>query len=62
MNRLSENLDFDNGAGLDLRQLGGDLSEYFQKTYADTAASAKEQVSHILSLFSWNQMNCLQKK
>jgi predicted nucleotidyltransferase component of viral defense system len=43
LNRLSEDLDFDNSFGMELDQLAVDLSHHFQKHYAYTQASAKIQ-------------------
>ncbi len=43
LNRLSEDLDFDNSVGLDLSRLGMDLPTHFQKVFGYTAISAKEQ-------------------
>jgi len=43
LNRLSEDLDFDNRAGLDLSQLGTDLQEHFQKVFGYAEAAAKVQ-------------------
>ncbi|MBN2149208.1 MAG: nucleotidyl transferase AbiEii/AbiGii toxin family protein [Anaerolineales bacterium] len=43
LNRLSEDLDFDNSPGLDLSQLGTDLSQHFQKFFGYAEASAKVQ-------------------
>ncbi len=44
LNRLSEDLDFDNSAGLDFSQLGTDLPQHFQKVfgYADVSAKVQE--------------------
>jgi hypothetical protein len=44
LNRLSEDLDFDNSAGIDLSQLGSDLAQHFQKTFGYPGATAKEQM------------------
>jgi len=43
LNRLSEDLDFDNQAGLELGHLATDLAEYFQKSFGYGDASAKTQ-------------------
>jgi predicted nucleotidyltransferase component of viral defense system len=43
LNRLSEDLDFDNQAGLELIQLAENLVQYFQKTFGYGDASAKTQ-------------------
>lgn len=43
LNRLSEDLDFDNSAGLDLSQLATDLPQHFQKVFGYAEASAKVQ-------------------
>jgi predicted nucleotidyltransferase component of viral defense system len=43
LNRLSEDLDFDNSFGINLHQLSADLTRHFQKNYAYTQASAKVQ-------------------
>ena len=43
LNRLSEDLDFDNRAGLDLSQLSPDLVQHFHKTFGYAEASAKVQ-------------------
>jgi hypothetical protein len=43
LNRLSEDLDFDNSVGLDLCQLSPDLVQYFHKTFGYTEASIKVQ-------------------
>lgn len=43
LNRLSEDLDFDNQAGLELRRLANDLVEYFQKSFGYRDISAKTQ-------------------
>jgi hypothetical protein len=43
LNRLSEDLDFDNQAGLDLGYLANALVEYFQKSFGYGDASAKTQ-------------------
>ena len=43
LNRLSEDLDFDNQAGLDLSQLAPDLVGHFQRTFGYADASAKVQ-------------------
>jgi len=43
LNRLSEDLDFDNSAGLDLSQLAPDLARHFQITFGYAEASAKVQ-------------------
>jgi len=43
LNRLSEDLDFDNSAGLDLSQLAPDLTQHFQQTFGYAEASAKVQ-------------------
>jgi len=43
LNRLSEDLDFDNRAGLDLDPLANDLVQYFHKSFGYGDASAKVQ-------------------
>lgn len=43
LNRLSEDLDFDNQAGLELSRLAKDLVDYFQKSFGYGDASAKTQ-------------------
>jgi predicted nucleotidyltransferase component of viral defense system len=43
LNRLSEDLDFDNQVGLDLTQLAENLAQYFQKSFGYGDASAKTQ-------------------
>lgn len=43
LNRLSEDLDFDNSSGIDLSQLSWDLTNHFQKNYAYTQESVKVQ-------------------
>jgi len=43
LNRLSEDLDFDNQAGLDLEHLADNLTQYFQKGFGYDAVSAKTQ-------------------
>jgi predicted nucleotidyltransferase component of viral defense system len=43
LNRLSEDLDFDNQAGLELSRLANDLVDYFQKSFGYGDASAKTQ-------------------
>jgi hypothetical protein len=43
LNRLSEDLDFDNQAGLDLDHLAENLAQYFQKAFGYGDASAKIQ-------------------
>jgi hypothetical protein len=43
LNRLSEDLDFDNRAGLDLVPLANDLVQYFHKSFGYGDASAKVQ-------------------
>jgi hypothetical protein len=43
LNRLSEDLDFDNQAGLDLDYLANDLVQYFHKSFGYNDASAKIQ-------------------
>jgi hypothetical protein len=43
LNRLSEGLDFDNQAGLELDHLANDLVKYFQKSFGYGDASAKTQ-------------------
>jgi len=43
LNRLSEDLDFDNRAGLDLDTLANDLVQYFHKSFGYSDASAKVQ-------------------
>jgi hypothetical protein len=43
LNRLSEDLDFDNSSGMDLYLLAADLTHHFQKNYAYTQASARVQ-------------------
>jgi len=43
LNRLSEDLDFDNQASLDLTNLAENLAQYFQKSFGYGDASAKTQ-------------------
>ena len=43
LNRLSEDLDFDNQAGLELSQLENELVQYFHKSFGYGDASAKTQ-------------------
>lgn len=43
LNRLSEDLDFDNRAGLELNQLDHDLVQYFHQSFGYGEASAKTQ-------------------
>jgi len=43
LNRLSEDLDFDNTAGVDISQLPTDLAGYFQKTFGYPEVLAKVQ-------------------
>ena len=43
LNRLSEDLDFDNQTSLELGHLAADLAEYFQKSFGYGEASAKTQ-------------------
>jgi predicted nucleotidyltransferase component of viral defense system len=43
LNRLSEDLDFDNQAGVELDHLANDLIEYLQKSFGYGDASAKTQ-------------------
>ena len=43
LNRLSEDLDFDNQAGLELNHLANDLVQYFHKSFGYGDASAKTQ-------------------
>jgi hypothetical protein len=43
LNRLSEDLDFDNTAGVDISQLPAHLAGYFQKTFSYPEVSAKMQ-------------------
>ncbi len=43
LNRLSEDLDFDNRGGVDLDPLAGDLVQYFHKSFGDAGAAAKVQ-------------------
>jgi Nucleotidyl transferase AbiEii toxin, Type IV TA system len=43
LNRLSEDLDFDNQSGQDLTQLEENLSQYFQKSFGYGDASTKTQ-------------------
>jgi predicted nucleotidyltransferase component of viral defense system len=43
LNRLSEDLDFDNQAGLELSRLANDLVDYFQKSFGYRDISAKTQ-------------------
>jgi predicted nucleotidyltransferase component of viral defense system len=43
LNRLSEDLDFDNQSGLELGYLANDLVEYFRKSFGYGDASAKAQ-------------------
>jgi len=52
LNRLSEDLDLDNSAGIDLTHLQEDLLAYFQKVidYSDTKAGVQEEVSGILRI------------
>jgi len=52
LNRLSEDLDLDNSAGIDLTNLQEDLLAYFQKVidYSDTKAGVQEGVSGILRI------------
>ncbi len=45
LNRLSEDLDFDNSAGLDLTTFAEDLVKLFQKAYGYSEVSAKAQHS-----------------
>jgi hypothetical protein len=51
LNRLSEDLDFDNSVGLDLDHLAGDLVQHFQKSfgYADVSAKVQEGAGDTLS-------------
>ena len=44
LNRLSEDLDFDNQASLDLSNLAENLAQYFQKSFGYVDASAKTQL------------------
>ena len=52
LNRLSEDLDFDNRAGLDLVPLADDLAQYFHKSfgYADASAKIQQGESGILRI------------
>jgi predicted nucleotidyltransferase component of viral defense system len=43
LNRLSEDVDLDNRAGLDLSQLGTDVSQHFQKTFGYEQVVVKTQ-------------------
>lgn len=43
LNRLSEDLDFDNQAGLELSRIANDLVDYFQKSFGYRDISAKTQ-------------------
>jgi len=43
LNRLSEDLDFDDSVGTDLNQLAADLTHHFHTNYVYTQASAKIQ-------------------
>lgn len=43
LNRLSEDLDFDNHTGVDLDPLAGDLIQYFHKSFMDANPTAKVQ-------------------
>jgi hypothetical protein len=43
LNRLSEDLDFDNRAGLDLSHLGADLAQHFLQAFAYAQAAVKVQ-------------------
>jgi len=43
LNRLSEDLDFDNTPGVDISQLPVDLARYFQKTFGYSEVSVKVQ-------------------
>jgi predicted nucleotidyltransferase component of viral defense system len=43
LNRLSEDLDFNNQANLDLSHLAENLAQYFQKSFGYSEASAKTQ-------------------
>jgi len=43
LNRLSEDLDFDNTPGVDISQLPADLAGYFQKTFGYSEVSVKVQ-------------------
>jgi hypothetical protein len=45
LNRLLEDLDFDNQVGLDLTQLAENLAQYYQKSFGYGGASAKTQRS-----------------
>ena len=51
LNRLSEDLDFDNSIGLDLDHLAGDLVQHFQKSfgYGDASAKVQEGVGDIIT-------------
>jgi predicted nucleotidyltransferase component of viral defense system len=52
LNRLSEDLDLDNGTGIDLKNLKEDLLAYFQKVidYSDTRANVQEGATGILRI------------
>jgi predicted nucleotidyltransferase component of viral defense system len=52
LNRLSEDLDLDNGDGVDLTDLKDDLVVYFQKTieYRDTTAAAQKGASGVMRI------------
>jgi hypothetical protein len=43
LNRLSEDLDFDNRAGIDLSHLGNNLAQHFQQSFAYAQAAVKTQ-------------------
>jgi predicted nucleotidyltransferase component of viral defense system len=43
LNRLSEDLDFDNSAGMDMEQLAPDLLQHFRRTFGYTEVTAKVQ-------------------
>ena len=45
LNRLSEDLDFDNSAGIDLSTLGNDLTGFFHKSLGYAPAEIKSQMS-----------------
>jgi predicted nucleotidyltransferase component of viral defense system len=52
LNRLSEDLDLDNGTGIDLKNLKENLLAYFQKVidYSDTRANVQEGATGILRI------------
>lgn len=45
LNRLSEDIDLDNSQGIDLENLGNDLSSHFHKGWGYTAVTLKQQES-----------------